>query len=63
LQITISSADIIHKVQNGDHWETIDTWMPAGRDLSAGRFGFYLPSKKDDMHLYKKSFAFQPEQE
>jgi eukaryotic-like serine/threonine-protein kinase len=41
IQIHISNTEIDHQVRNGDGWVGLDKW--SGTNLSAGKFGFYLP--------------------
>jgi serine/threonine-protein kinase len=58
VEITISANGITHRLQSGDHWETIDTWSEPGRDYSKGAFGFWLAGTKDE--LLVSGFNFEP---
>ena len=42
-QIHVSPTEIVHQIRQGDAWVVLDRWALAGTNLSAGRFGFYLP--------------------
>jgi serine/threonine protein kinase len=41
IQIHVSSTEIVHQTKSGDNWVGLDKW--SGTNLSAGRFGFYIP--------------------
>jgi eukaryotic-like serine/threonine-protein kinase len=41
IQIHISPAEIDHQIETGDNWIALDKW--SGANLSAGKFGFYIP--------------------
>jgi tetratricopeptide (TPR) repeat protein len=43
LQIRVSATEIVHQIRQGDAWVVLDRWTQPGTNLSAGRFGFYLP--------------------
>jgi hypothetical protein len=43
LQIHVSPTEIVHQIRQGDTWVVLDRWTLPGTNLSAGRFGFYLP--------------------
>ncbi len=43
LQIHVSPTEIVHQIRQGDTWVVVDRWALPGTNLSAGRFGFYLP--------------------
>ena len=43
VQLRISQGQIINELLDGSVWKKIDSVNSAGRDFSAGRFGFYLP--------------------
>ena len=45
LQIRVSGNEIVHEIREGNSWVTLDTWSEQGTDLSAGKFGFYIPGK------------------
>lgn len=50
LQIHVSSTEIVHQIKQGNSWFVLDRWTQPGTNLSAGRFGFYLPGG-DQMSL------------
>jgi eukaryotic-like serine/threonine-protein kinase len=50
LQIRVSSTEIVHQIKQGNAWFVLDRWTEPGTNLSAGRFGFYLPGG-DQMSL------------
>jgi eukaryotic-like serine/threonine-protein kinase len=41
MQIHVSAAEIDHQIKSGNSWVTLDKW--SGANLSAGKFGFYIP--------------------
>ena len=43
LQIHVSPTEIVHQIKQGNAWFVLDRWTLPGTNLSAGRFGFYLP--------------------
>jgi hypothetical protein len=43
LQVRVSATEIVHQIKQGDGWVVLDRWTQPGVNLSAGRFGFYLP--------------------
>ena len=45
LQIRVSGNEIVHEIREGNSWVNLDTWSQPGTDLSAGKFGFYIPGK------------------
>ncbi len=49
-EIHVSPTEIVHQIRVGDAWVVLDRWTVPGTNLSAGRFGFYLPSG-DQMSL------------
>jgi hypothetical protein len=36
-------ARIVHQIQQGSGWASLDSWRPSGGNVSTGKFGFYLP--------------------
>jgi hypothetical protein len=50
LQIHVSATEVVHQIRQGNAWFVLDRWTPSGTNLSAGRFGFYLPGG-DQMSL------------
>ncbi len=45
LQIRVSGDEIVHQIREGNQWVTLDTWTQPGTELSAGKFGFFIPGK------------------
>jgi serine/threonine-protein kinase len=43
LQVRVSATEIVHQIKTGDAWVVLDRWTQPGVNLSAGKFGFYLP--------------------
>jgi serine/threonine-protein kinase len=43
IQIRVEANQIVHQIRQGDNWIVLDRWSEPGNDLSAGKFGFYLP--------------------
>ncbi len=43
MQVRVSATEIVHQVKQGDRWIALDHWSQPGADLSAGKFGFYIP--------------------
>ncbi|MGC2328455.1 MAG: protein kinase [Candidatus Sulfotelmatobacter sp.] len=43
IQIRVEANQIVHQIRQGDNWVILDRWAEPGNDLSAGKFGFYLP--------------------
>jgi hypothetical protein len=41
IQIHISPSDVVQQTKSGDNWVPLDKW--SGSNLSAGKFGFYIP--------------------
>jgi eukaryotic-like serine/threonine-protein kinase len=50
IKIEVSGNMIQHQVQVGERWNLLDGWSEEGRDLSLGKFGFYLPGS-DQLRL------------
>jgi tetratricopeptide (TPR) repeat protein len=50
LQVHVSASEILHQIKQGNTWFVLDRWTQPGTNLSAGRFGFYLPGG-DQMSL------------
>lgn len=46
LQVRVSSTEIVHLIKDGDSWTVLDRWTQPGANLSAGKFGFYLPGNE-----------------
>jgi serine/threonine protein kinase len=45
LQIRVSGDEIVHQIREGNQWVPLDTWNQPGTELSAGKFGFFIPGK------------------
>ncbi len=43
LLVRISPTEIVHQIRQGEQWVTLDRFTLQGTDLSAGKFGFYIP--------------------
>jgi serine/threonine protein kinase len=43
MQIHVTPTEIVHQTREGDAWAVLDKWSAAGTNLSAGKFGFYIP--------------------
>jgi len=57
-QVTVSANRIVHQIQQGNAWVTLDSWSQPGDNLSSGNFGFYLPGG-DEIEV--SNFSFYPE--
>jgi PEGA domain len=60
IQIDVSPDKIVHKIQKGKQWVTLDTLTIPGRNLAAGQFGFYVQGGGDEMGV--SDFSFTPVQ-
>jgi hypothetical protein len=58
VDIGVQGDSIVHRVLVDDKWVELDNWKSAGGNLTAGKFGFHIPSR-DQVGL--SHFAFQPE--
>jgi serine/threonine-protein kinase len=43
IQLRVSPTEIVHQIKVGDGWIVLDRWTQPGVNLSAGKFGFFLP--------------------
>jgi len=43
MQIRVSPTEIVHQAKQGEAWVTVDKWTAPGTNLTAGKFGFYIP--------------------
>ncbi|MGB2604722.1 MAG: hypothetical protein WBC78_14080, partial [Candidatus Sulfotelmatobacter sp.] len=43
LQIRVGPNEIVHQIKQGESWKLLDRWTQPGANLSAGKFGFYIP--------------------
>jgi hypothetical protein len=43
IQIRVGPNEISHLIRQGDNWISLDRWTQPGRNLSLGKFGFYIP--------------------
>jgi hypothetical protein len=46
-QISVASNRIVHQIQQGAGWASLDSWMRPDANLSSGKFGFYLPGNDE----------------
>ena len=46
-QIVVSPSRIVHQIQQGNGWASVDFWSPPTGNLTAGKFGFYLPNNDE----------------
>jgi hypothetical protein len=46
-QISVASNRIVHQIQQGAGWASLDSWMQPSGNLSSGKFGFYLPGNDE----------------
>jgi serine/threonine-protein kinase len=46
-QIVVTPSRIVHQIQQGAGWASLDSWNPSGGNLSSGKFGFYLPGSDE----------------
>ena len=49
-QIVVTPNRIVHEIQQGNGWVSLDTWNSSAGNVSAGKFGFYLPGN-DEVRL------------
>jgi hypothetical protein len=57
MQIEIAPTAVVHRLQQGGAWSVLDAWNEAGRNFTAGRFGFRIDGS-DQVGL--ANFAFRP---
>ena len=43
LNIRVTPTEIVHEIKHGNSWTVVDRWTQPGTNLSAGKFGFYIP--------------------
>jgi len=55
IRIEVAPESVVHKVQKGTGWETLETTRGTGP--ATGKFGFLIPNGQD---LYLMNFSFQP---
>jgi hypothetical protein len=46
-QIVVTPDHIVHQIQQGSGWATLDSWIAPGSNLNSGKFGFYLPNNDE----------------
>lgn len=56
-QVEITATSVIHRIQRGGNWETLDTWNEPGRNFTAGRFGFRIDGGNQ---VGLANFVFRP---
>jgi hypothetical protein len=57
LRIDVTKQRIIHSVQRGANWISVDTYDSSSENLASGSFGFYLPGSAE---ISIAGFQFQP---
>jgi hypothetical protein len=57
LEIAISANSIAHRLQEEGKWTTFESYNVPGGNLTAGKFGFYLPGG-DEVAI--SNFSFTP---
>jgi len=55
LRIHISSNEIVNEIKTGNNWIVLDHWTQPGANLSAGKFGLYIPGN-DQVELSNFSY-------
>lgn len=58
LQMNVAPGSIVHKIRNGQKWDTLDVWNESGRSFVNGKFGFLIPGS-DQVAL--SNFNFYPQ--
>ncbi|HXY14205.1 MAG TPA: protein kinase [Terriglobales bacterium] len=58
IQIRVSAGEIVHQIKEGQNWVLLDKWSSPGKNLAAGKFGFYLPGKEQ---IAIANFAYYPD--
>ena len=43
LHIRVTPTELVHQIKQGNSWTVLDRWTQPGTNLSAGKFGFYIP--------------------
>ena len=46
-QIVVTPNRIVHQIQQGNGWASLDSWNQSGGSVSSGKFGFYLPGSDE----------------
>ena len=46
-QIRVSANQITHEIREGEAWVPLDSWTQPDGNLSAGKFGFYIPGNDE----------------
>ncbi len=46
-QIVVTSNRIVHQIQQGNGWASLDSWSPSSGNANSGKFGFYLPNNDE----------------
>jgi hypothetical protein len=46
-QVVVSPTRIVHQIQQGNGWASVDFWSPPTGNLTSGKFGFYLPNNDE----------------
>lgn len=58
VRIHISSNEIVNEINTGNKWIVLDRWTQPGANLSAGKFGLYIPGN-DQVEL--SNFSHYPD--
>ena len=46
-QIVVTPSKIVHQIQQGNGWASVDFWNPTTGNITSGKFGFYLPNNDE----------------
>jgi hypothetical protein len=57
LRIDVTKQRIVHSIQRGANWVSLDTYDSGSENLASGSFGFYLPGSAE---ISIAGFQFQP---
>ncbi len=57
IRVLVEPGSVIHQVYDGKSWHNLDNWSVTGKNLTEGKFGFYIPGN-DEVALSR--FIFQP---
>ncbi len=57
IEIDVSATGVVHKIHDGEKWNTLDEWIDSTRNFSTGSFGFLIPGS-DQVAL--SNFSFTP---
>lgn len=57
IQVNVSPARMIHKIQGDNDWIDLDNWSDPSRDFTTGKFGFLINGKDDEIGLSNFHFT------